>query len=151
MRTSPFCIYRDMVLGQYSTAAWLRSAVMAMWNGQGHQVGLSQLTNLDIKHYDAFIAMVEHYRAFGENDQAFMALAEEIQLRMADEKAAENRAAAMEDWQRQMLGHSTIGRQAARYAIDDFYSWLEGQFDAGMEPSDAMRALESKVREREGA
>lgn len=42
MSTSPFLKYRDMVLGYYSTASWLRRVIMAMWNGTDYKTGLSQ-------------------------------------------------------------------------------------------------------------
>ena len=66
MNTSPFLQYRDMVMGHYSTAKWLRGVVMSLYNGRAYPVGLSQLTNTDTEHFTAFTEMVVHYRRAGE-------------------------------------------------------------------------------------
>lgn len=34
MQQSPFIRHRDKVMGYYSTAAWLRCVVLAMWGGK---------------------------------------------------------------------------------------------------------------------
>lgn len=86
---SPFQRHRGLVLGHYSTAAWLRSVVMAMWNGHDYKVGLGNLVSLDQRHFDACIEMFAHYRKHGENDPAFLGLADDVRQRMEQEAAAE--------------------------------------------------------------
>ena len=95
---SPFITHRDKVLGHYSTARWLRGVVMSLYSGSAHPVSLSPLTNTDAAHYAAFLEMVSHYRNVGENDPALHALVEEIQRRLRDEQAAEERSLRLGDW-----------------------------------------------------
>lgn len=127
---SPFITHRSMVLGHYSTAKWLRGVVLALWNGRADPVGLSQLTNTDSDHFSAFISMVEHYRRFGENDPALHDLVHEIQKRQTEERAAQERAKNLEEWNyeaRQQL--RAMGQSAD--AVEDRYGWFESRFDAG--------------------
>ncbi len=100
MNTSPFLQYRDLVMGHYSTAKWLRSLVMSLYNGSGYKVGLSHLGAIDEAHFEAAMAMLRQYRKHGENDREFMALAECIRARMDEERAAEEREVALADMQR---------------------------------------------------
>jgi len=74
---SPFITHRNKVLGNYGAACFLRSVVLAMYNGQGHKVGLSGLTNLDRTHLTAFLELTNSYARHGENDDLFLALAVE--------------------------------------------------------------------------
>lgn len=134
---SPFITHRDKVLGHYSTASWLRRVVMSLYNGSGHPVGLSPLTNTDAAHFAAFQEMVNHYRCVGENDPALHALVEEIQKRGREEQAAEERSLRLEDWnsdarrQLRALGLSSD-------VVDDRYSWFEARFDAGRTADDVV-------------
>lgn len=73
--SSPFVVHRQKVLGNYRTAVFLRRLVLAMWNGNGYPIGLSELTGLDADHREAAIDMMLSYAVNGENDEAFMALA----------------------------------------------------------------------------
>lgn len=75
---SPFLTHRDKILGKYGAATFLRSVVMAMWNGGGYPTGLSSIRNLDRQHFEAFLQMVNAYHRDGESDAHFMALANEI-------------------------------------------------------------------------
>lgn len=74
---SPFTTHRKKVLGHNSTAIWLRQLILSMWGGSSYQVGLSQLATLDNEHADAAVEMLASYRNNGENDGAFMSLADE--------------------------------------------------------------------------
>ncbi len=74
---SPFVTHRSKILGQYGAAEWLRDAVLSMWNGSTYKVGLSKLVNLDDEHFRALSEMLDSYRRHGENDPAFMKIAEE--------------------------------------------------------------------------
>jgi hypothetical protein len=74
---SPFITHRNKVLGNYGAASFLRSVVLAMYNGQVHKIGLSGLTNLDGIHLAAFLELTSAYSHHGENDEAFLALASE--------------------------------------------------------------------------
>ena len=65
------------VLGSCGTAEWLRRVVLAMWNGSAYKVGLSKLESLDGEHFRALSEMLESYHKNGEDDPAFMAIAEE--------------------------------------------------------------------------
>lgn len=137
---SPFHKHRDKVLGHYGTASWLRSVVLAMWNGTGYPVSLSKLTGLDAEHYEAFREMCDSYREHGEGDPAFMALADEVRKRVEQEQAAERRAADFEDWSREAKYEL---REAGRksHELDDHYTWFEQQFDAGQSPKLAVDAF----------
>lgn len=134
MNQSPFLEYRDMVMGHYGTASWLRSLVMAMWNGSGYPVGLSQLGSVDEDHFNAAMAMLRQYRAHGENDCAFMALAEDIRVRMENEHAADEREQLFSDW-RQELRYQLLECQMRpgdiSNVMDEFCDLLETEFDAG--------------------
>ena len=81
---SPFELYREMILGHYSTAAWLQAVVLALWNGHQFKIGLSQLAGLDDSHYAALTHMLDYYRWHGENDPTFMSLADEIRNRRTE-------------------------------------------------------------------
>lgn len=85
---SPFITHRKKVLGYYNTSSWLRQLVLAMWNGSSHQVGLSQLAGVDEEHAKAALEMLYGYRKNGENDPAFMTLADECFERLREDKAA---------------------------------------------------------------
>lgn len=84
---SPFITHRDKVLGYYNTSSWLRQLVLAMWSGNNHKVGLSQLAGVDEDHATAALEMLYGYRKNGENDPAFMALADECLNRLDEERA----------------------------------------------------------------
>jgi hypothetical protein len=78
-----------MTLGHYGTANFLRSLVMAMWNGDDYKIGLSWLGTMDANHFEAAMAMMRQYHKYGENDREFMALADDILARMNEEPAEE--------------------------------------------------------------
>lgn len=147
MSTSPFLKYRDMVLGYYGTAGWLRRVIMSMWNGTDYQTGLSQITGLDAEHYQAFSEMVAHFRQYGESDSAFMALANDILARMAEEQAAADREVALDAWLDSVKHHTRLTRSATANAMVDHYGWLERQFVDGVSSEQAMRLLERKIQE----
>lgn len=147
MSASPFLKYRDMVLGYYGTAGWLRRVIMAMWNGNDYKTGLSQITGLDAQHYQAFSEMVAHFRQYGESDSAFMALANDILARMAEEQAAADREVALDAWLDDVRDHSQPTRRATENAIDDHHGWLTRQFDDGVSAEQATRLLERKIQE----
>ena len=75
MMISPFLTHRNKVLGNYGAADFLRSVVLAMYNGHSHKVSLSGLTNLDRDHITAFLELTSSYARHGENDDLFLALA----------------------------------------------------------------------------
>lgn len=137
--TSPFRTHRDKILGHYSTAAWLRSVVMALWNGADHPVALNRLHGLDDAHYAAFIDLVSAYRRTGQNDLAFRHLVEEIKVRVAQEQAAEQHDREFQEWR---LDVARSLRQLGKPVglTDDRYNWLEARFDAGDAPETAARA-----------
>lgn len=151
MNTSPFLQYRDMVMGHYSTAKWLRSFVMSLWNGGGYKIGLSQLGSIDEVYFNAAMAMLRQYRERGENDREFMALAKDIRVRMGEEQAAEEREQAFSDWQRDLRYH--LNRQGRMrpceiaQAVEDHYGWLESEFDASHSSEATGDALEARARE----
>lgn len=75
---SPFKTHRDVVLADYGTAGKLRSLVMGLWNGHGYPFDLSSVSGFDKRHFAIAIELIQSYHRLGENDKAFMALAEEI-------------------------------------------------------------------------
>jgi len=133
---SPFVIHRDKVLGYYSTASWLRRLVLAMWNGSGYPVGLSQLTNLDADHREAAMAMIASYAVDGEGDPAFMALADECRARLQEEEAAAERSEQLDVWMREVARYIR-GLGGRRGWVDDHYTWLERLFDGDTSPEQA--------------
>lgn len=139
MKESPFITHRDKVLGHYGTAAWLRAVVLAMWNGNGFPVGLSKIVSLDSDHYAAFSEMIASYHANGENDAAFMALADEVRARKDQEIAAEKRQAELDDWCDDVKYElRQIGRKSSE--LDDRYEWFAKLFDEGKTPIEAVTA-----------
>lgn len=136
MSASPFTTHRDKVLGYYSTAAWLRTLVLAMWNGEGFKVGLSQLASIDAEHANAAFEMLGSYRQLGERDPAFMALANECRARLEQELAAAERGERFEEWCKdaQYAVKVAGGRS---YFVDDHYNWFEKQFNQGTDPEGA--------------
>jgi sulfur relay (sulfurtransferase) DsrC/TusE family protein len=146
-RQSPFMLHEAKIMGHYSTASWLRGAVLAMWNGQDHPVGLSKLATLDAEHFKAFTELVASFRANGENDPAFRAIVEKIQNRLQEEQAAAERNKQLEDW-------AYEAKQALRAAghpsnrVDDDYSWFEHQFDVGLTPQLAATTFVSQRAHR---
>lgn len=142
---SPFITHRDKVLGYYSTAGWLRALVLAMWNGSAHKVGLSQLASLDDAHATATLEMIASYRRHGENDPAFMSLADECRKRLEEEQAAAERSERLDEWCRD--AQREIRRLGGKAGIvDDRYNWFVDRFDAGDEPEAAARlAVEIKL------
>lgn len=138
---SPFIRHRGKVLGHYSTASWLRRVVLAMWNGSACPVTLSPLTNLDTEHFTAFVEMVTHYRKVGENDPAFMQLADEVRGRLAEEQSAAEREEKFEEWLRDAKhGLRAAGKPST--LAEDRYEWFSGRFDAGDSPETAARACQ---------
>lgn len=137
---SPFQQYRHLVLGHYSTAAWLRMLVMAMWNGNAYKTGLDNLVAVDEQHFDAAMQMMaqfrNHFRKYGEHDPAFLSLVEEIRERMEEEQAAVEREKRFEEWYRRAR-IALRDRGLRSDLIDDQYNWFERQFDAGRTPEEA--------------
>lgn len=84
--SSPFLTHRAKVLGHYSTAAWLREVVMALYSGSMHRVGLSNVHTIDAEHYGAFYDMVTHYRKVGETDLTLHDLVQAIKERRGRKK-----------------------------------------------------------------
>lgn len=144
MGISPFLQHREKVMGHYGTAAWMRQVVMALWNGNANKVGLSQIRSLDAEHWEAVIAMLDHYHRHGE-DESFMALTEEVRTRMAEERKAEERKLALESWMRDVRSHMirthSMFSYDAEIAIDNHYHWLDGEFDKGSDATAAAKGL----------
>lgn len=139
---SPFATHRNKVLGHYGTAFYLRRLVLSMWNGTGYPTGLSFLTGLDSDHAEAAFEMMRAYHLNGENDQAFMALAEECVARHREEQAAAKREDDLESWRKETSqALRTVGLRPD--LVDDRYNWFEKQFDAGLNPDDT--AQKAKV------
>lgn len=136
---SPFITHRDKVLGHYSTAAWLRSLVLAMYNDSSYQVGLSKLATSDDEHAKAALEMLTSYRHNGARDPAFMELANECRDRIEQEQAAAEREERFEDWCRDVR-HALRQSGGRAGMVDDCYDWFSRQFDAGDEPDQAAQA-----------
>lgn len=138
MQESPFIRHRAKVMGHYSTAAWLRRVVLAMWSGSTDPVGLSQLGSIDDDHYRAFAEMTGHYRLHGENDPAFHALVEEVHARQREEREAQERDERLQRWfsETKVLLRE---RGLRTGEIDDRFDWFESLFDQGKTPEDAAR------------
>lgn len=75
---SPFAKHRGVILGFYGAAVILQDIVLSCWSGSTYPVSLSKLAYLDDRHKPIALALIEHYAAHGENDKAFMALADDI-------------------------------------------------------------------------
>ena len=82
---SPFGKYRHEILGHYSTARRLQGLTLHLWN-DGNPVHLASLFgNADGHHTRIALEMIASYATRGENDPAFMRLADEIRDRRAEE------------------------------------------------------------------
>lgn len=130
LKQSPFMAHRDKVLGHYGTASFLRAVVLALWNGTDYKVGLSRINSLDQEHYTALMEMITQYRHAGESDPAFMALADDVRARVAEEKRAAERAEAFESWCddiKSIIRDKNVNVRAGDI-VDDHYDWLDSQF-----------------------
>lgn len=138
---SPFTTHRATVLGHYSTAAWLRGVVMALWNGTDHPVRLDRVSGTDDDHFKVFSEMVGHYRLHGENDPAFVQLVKEVETRRQEEREAYERSVRFEAW---CADVETELRRLKKPVdlVSDRYSWLEKRFDAGDNPANAAATCE---------
>lgn len=77
--TSPFIRYREQIMGGYSTAYRLASLVLHLYNGNEWTLDITTLLrNADDNHVRIALELMAWYAQYGENDQAFMALAREI-------------------------------------------------------------------------
>src|SRR3546814_10343992 len=115
-----------------------------MYNGQDYKIGLSQLSGMDNQHFQAFSQMIIYYRLQGENDPSFIGLVGDIRARMQEENAAQEREEALEEWLHQVKTKFRVSCDSAAHAIDDHYSWLEGQFDLKATPDQVVQPLISK-------
>jgi len=80
--------------------------------------------------------MLSAYRMHGENDRAFMYLAEECRARLEQERAAVKRADNLERWMRE--ARCALRRLGLNPDLTESCdSWFEKRFDEGMEPSAA--------------
>jgi len=133
--TSPFPQHRDMVMGHYSTAAWMRTFVLAMSDDAGEQVDLADFRYLDHEHARAAVEMLDAYR---DNPHApgFASLVEACRQRRREEQAAAIRDRALEAW---LPLVTRALRQRGLYAgmAEDKYAWFAVRFDAGDTPEQA--------------
>lgn len=136
---SPFVKHRNKVLGHYSTAYWLRSAVLAMNDGSSHKVGLSNLATVDADHFAAFVEMATQYRNLGENDPEFLQLVDDIHARLAEEGRARERAELLDAWMRDVKGALRVAGKPVSLA-NDRYEWFSARFDSGFSPEAAAAA-----------
>lgn len=83
--TSPFARYRKEIFGYYSTAERLQALTLHLWNSSNEVNLASLLINADEKHRRIALEMIASYSVWGENDPAFMMLANEIRDRRAQE------------------------------------------------------------------
>jgi hypothetical protein len=82
-KPSPYSTYRDEIFGFYSVAIRLQDLILHLYN-QDNQMDLGRLLgNADEKHTEIAIDIIRRYSILGENDQAFMATARELQKRRA--------------------------------------------------------------------
>ncbi|RZI41496.1 hypothetical protein EGT07_18110 [Herbaspirillum sp. HC18] len=76
---SPFVRYRQVVFAGYSAAETLRMLVMSMCDGNAYPFAAHRLRDLDMEHFEIVVEMMMAYNARGENDAAFMDLAQSIE------------------------------------------------------------------------
>ena len=137
---SPFTTHKNVILGHYSTAAFLRMVVMSMWNGTDYKVGLSQVASLDEPHYKVFQDILRQYREKGEMDPAFIELAQAIRERMATEAAEAERVADMDDWFREVK-RALRSKKLPTSLLDERSAWFEEQFEAGKTADEAAQLV----------
>ena len=75
---SPFVKHRAIILADYGTAAKLRRIVLSLYNGHAYPVDLSDISGMDKRHFGIVLELMTSYHTLGENDKAFLKLAEEI-------------------------------------------------------------------------
>lgn len=134
--SSPFKTHRKKVLGMYSTAAWMRRVVLALWSTDNAMPPLVRLQQLDDSHFAAFNEMLAQYRRVGETDPDFQALVVEVEAMVAEEQAARVHAARFESWCNEVV--AALGLLAKDpEMVQDRYNWFEDQFNAGASPTKA--------------
>lgn len=67
-----------MLNGDYGAAAALRDATMSFWNGKAYPFSLHRIKGFDNRHIKIFVELAESYHRYGEGDDEFMALCNEI-------------------------------------------------------------------------
>jgi hypothetical protein len=77
---SPFATYRDSILAAGIGGARMRDLVMDLWLAD-QRLGDTWLSALDEQHLEIALCLKRSYSLLGENDKAFMALADEIRNR----------------------------------------------------------------------
>lgn len=76
--TSPFARYRTTILGGYTTARRLQALTLHLYNSNSPVEISRLLANADERHQRIALELLASYARLGENDHAFMLLAEEI-------------------------------------------------------------------------
>lgn len=85
---SPFLRYRQEILGNYGTAAALRSLTMNLWGGSPCRLG-ALFMNADPHHTRIALECIAAYTQRGENDPHFMKLADDIRaMKQPQEESA---------------------------------------------------------------
>lgn len=89
--------------------------------------------------------MIESYRRYGENDPAFLSLAEECVRRKKKEAASAAKQELLDKWRREV--RKCIADQGARDdMVDDCYYWFSSRFEEGLDPMQAARAaIEARI------
>lgn len=77
-RWSSFAEYRAEIMGGYGVAAKLRELVLHLYNSNNPIDLAGLLRSADKKHREIVIELLKSFAERGENDDYFMALAEEI-------------------------------------------------------------------------
>lgn len=84
---NPFIQHSELILrADYGAAQKLQRFVMSMWNGHAFPANLSGLRGLDERHFGIAMSLMRHYWLYGENDDAFMGLANEIRAKLRHEE-----------------------------------------------------------------
>lgn len=134
--SSPFKTHREKVLGMYSTAAWMRSVVLALWSTDHAMPPLARLQELDDSHFAAFNEMLARYRRAGDTDPDFQALVVEVKAMVAEEQAARVHAARFESWCKEVVAALRLLARDPEL-VEERCNWFEDQFNAGTTPTKA--------------
>ena len=76
--SSPFEKHRSNIMADYDSAAKLRRFVLSLWKGVTYPVDLSDIADMDKKHFGIVVELMTSYHALREIYKLFMKLEKQI-------------------------------------------------------------------------
>ena len=134
MRQSPFLTHKEILLGGYGAARWLRRLTLSLWNGHAWPADLSGLAGLDERHFQIALELLTWYRQYGEDDRDFMATVEEVKEIELEAKRQAERQAAYGEWERLVSRELRRNGKSEDLAWDN-YEWFFSRYEKGLTPA----------------